>query len=242
MPEPPGPEPEPTTTTTTTKSTHLKYTYSSNSSNAASAATSTTAPHVVSPEQHLHNTKALLRLIWRLHGVALRRALTLIYAYQSCVFFQPLLLEQLTNQLVAHGGSECVAVSGEGEVAEAIAMAETGSGVAARRRWGCLSCNLKASRPPFWDRRAEEIGSMVDDGRSEPGGVRCATVRAVPGAAHWPPALSRPRRPPPTRRRPAYLAATCGAVHFAAGGLIMQGAVSGGRGVWLGAGQAVVNL
>ncbi|KAG2454612.1 hypothetical protein HYH02_000453 [Chlamydomonas schloesseri] len=69
---------------------------------AASAPTS--AP--TSPEQHLHNTRALLALIWRLHGVALRRALALIYAYQACVFFQPLLLEQLTNQLVAHGGSD----------------------------------------------------------------------------------------------------------------------------------------
>ncbi|GIL66380.1 hypothetical protein Vafri_19916, partial [Volvox africanus] len=50
------------------------------------------AGHGPSPEQHLYNSLALLRLIWLLHGSALRRALLLIYSYQVFVFFQPLLL------------------------------------------------------------------------------------------------------------------------------------------------------
>ncbi|EFJ44543.1 ABC transporter, partial [Volvox carteri f. nagariensis] len=57
---------------------------------------------VPSPEQHLYDTRALLRLIWLLHGHALWRALALIYCYQVFVFFQPVLLNELTNQL-AHG-------------------------------------------------------------------------------------------------------------------------------------------
>ncbi|PNG99397.1 hypothetical protein TSOC_014827, partial [Tetrabaena socialis] len=59
-------------------------------------------PLSYSPEQHLYDTRSLLRLIWILHGPALRRALMLIYAYQTCVFFQPLLLRELTNELI-HG-------------------------------------------------------------------------------------------------------------------------------------------
>ncbi|GLC77558.1 hypothetical protein PLESTF_001955200, partial [Pleodorina starrii] len=55
-----------------------------------------------SPEQHLYDTRALLKLIWLLHGPALRRALLLIYGYQTFVFFQPVLLNELTNQLT-HG-------------------------------------------------------------------------------------------------------------------------------------------
>ncbi|KAG2436423.1 hypothetical protein HXX76_006727 [Chlamydomonas incerta] len=112
LPDPPGSEPGPTASTNT-KSPALKSTtvadcssVSSTDAAAAAAAATGAAAHALSPEQHLHNTRALLKLIWRLHGVALRRALALIYAYQGCVFFQPLLLEQLTNQLVAHGGSD----------------------------------------------------------------------------------------------------------------------------------------
>ncbi|GLI60927.1 hypothetical protein VaNZ11_003158 [Volvox africanus] len=57
------------------------------------------AGHGPSPEQHLYNIFALLRLIWMLHGSALRRALLLICTYQVFVFFQPVLLNDLANHL-----------------------------------------------------------------------------------------------------------------------------------------------
>ncbi|GIL81581.1 hypothetical protein Vretimale_729 [Volvox reticuliferus] len=62
------------------------------------------AGHGPSPEQHLCSNLALLRLIWLLHGPALRRALLLIYSYQVFVFFQPVLLNDLANHLT-HGRS-----------------------------------------------------------------------------------------------------------------------------------------
>ncbi|KXZ50331.1 hypothetical protein GPECTOR_17g972 [Gonium pectorale] len=107
LPEPPPPQP-PTTTTTTTASDKgtSKRSAASGDGICGKAGACGGAHHPPSPEQHLHDLRAMLRLIWRLHGPALRRALGLIYAYQICVFFQPVLLRELTNQLAQGKGGD----------------------------------------------------------------------------------------------------------------------------------------
>ncbi|MEW5313267.1 MAG: hypothetical protein WDW38_004851 [Sanguina aurantia] len=56
----------------------------------------------VSPEQRVTTAKALLSLIWILHGSQLLKAFLLTVAAQSFTFLQPMLLKRLVNTLVEH--------------------------------------------------------------------------------------------------------------------------------------------